>query len=416
MRSTLQAALAALLLAAAPALAQPGVEVVPRGAEATLDVGSWNVEFFGFPGQGPNDELQLDRVEAVIARGEIDVWGLQEVVDATEFNALLDSLQNEGYAGVLGPSVSSSEEFDQKLAFVYDTAVVTPLAEATTILEGSSFDFAGRPPLELRARVALGDQTQDVRFITIHAKANSSSSSCDIECSYDRRQRAATALKTYTDALIAAGEAVVVVGDFNDELTGSIRGSTFASPYAAFVADDDYTAATLATEQAGLATFCGNSSTCSGSSTIDHILISADYLTFVPDADNPQLQRYGELLSGITQYTATTSDHLPVVANVRLGGPVAAGADPEAGPVALLAPAPSPFREGTALRFRLDAPGPVRLHVFDALGRRVAAAEGTYGAGEHAVRLDGGALAPGLYLVRLEAGAEVRARTVVRVR
>ena len=416
MRSTLQAALAALLLAAAPALAQPGVEVVPRGSSATLDVGSWNVEFFGLPGEGPNDELQLDRVEAVIARGEIDLWGLQEVVDATEFNALLDSLQNEGYAGVLGPSVSSSEDFDQKLAFVYDTAVVTPLAEATTILEGSSFDFAGRPPLELRARVALGDQTQDVRFITIHAKANSSSSSCDIECSYDRRQRAATALKTYTDALIAAGEAVVVVGDFNDELTGSIRGSTFASPYAAFVADDDYTAATLATEQAGLATFCGNSSTCSGSSTIDHILISDDYLTFVPDADNPQLQRYGELLSGITQYTATTSDHLPVVANVRLGGPVAADADPEAGSVALLAPAPSPFRGGTALRFRLDAPGPVRLHMFDALGRRVAAAEGMYGAGEHAVRLDGGALAPGLYLVRLEAGAEVRARTVVRVR
>jgi endonuclease/exonuclease/phosphatase family metal-dependent hydrolase len=413
MRLPLAAVLAALFPTAA--LAQTGVEVTPRGADATLDVGSWNVEFFGFDGRPPNDAIQVDRVEAVVARGEIDLWGLQEIVDAGDFEALLDSLADDGYAGVLGPSVSSSEEFDQKLAFVYDTSVIAPLADATTLFPDSTFIFAGRLPLELRARVTLGDQATDVRFITFHAKASSDPDS------YRRRQRAATLLKAYTDALIAAGEAVVILGDFNDLLTGATRGSTFASPYAAFVADDDYTAATLATEEAGLPTFCGSDDDCDDFSTIDHVLLSADFLTFVPDADNPQLQRYGELLpttpgGGIVQYTATTSDHLPVVANVRLEGGVAAGPDPEAGPVALLAPAPSPFREATALRFRLDAPGPVRLDVFDTLGRRVVSVEGTYGAGEHAVRLGGRGLAGGLYVVRLEAAGEVRARTVLRVR
>ncbi|MEM6289600.1 MAG: T9SS type A sorting domain-containing protein, partial [Bacteroidota bacterium] len=79
-------------------------------------------------------------------------------------------------------------------------------------------------------------------------------------------------------------------------------------------------------------------------------------------------------------------------------------------------PAPSPFREATALRFRLDAPADVRLDVLDVLGRRVASVAGAYGAGEHAIPLDGADLAPGLYVVRLAAGGAVRTRTLVRSR
>ena len=92
--------------------------------------------------------------------------------------------------------------------------------------------------------------------------------------------------------------------------------------------------------------------------------------------------------------------------------------DSEGGPdagLALLAPAPNPFRGSTRLRFRLDAPGDVSLEVFDALGRRVARLAGTFGAGEHPVPLDGAALAPGAYLVRLAAAGQVRTQRIVRV-
>lgn len=404
------------LLALTSASASAQIDVTPRGTNATLDVATWNAEFFGTTSPtdrgdtSPNDALQFERIEAVIAEGQIDLWALQEVSDGDDFARLLDSLAADGYAGVLGPNVSTpNEPFDQKLAFVYDTSVIT-VNESATILSVESFDFAGRLPLELQTTVTVNGQSENVRFIVFHAK-----SSGGVE-DYERRQGAAQALKAYVDPLIAQGEAVVILGDFNDELTSTNRGTTFDSPYDAFVDDSDYAAATLATEEAGLATFCGFDESCGGSRTIDHVLYTPATLGFVPADGNPQLQRYGELLSGIVQYTATTSDHLPALANLTLGGAVAAEADPEGGPVALLAPAPSPFREATTLRFRLDAPADVALDVVDVLGRRVARVVGTYGTGEHAVALDGRGLAPGVYVVRLQAGDAVRARTFVRAR
>ena len=49
----------------------------------------------------------------------------------------------------------------------------------------------------------------------------------------------------------------------------------------------------------------------------------------------------------------------------------------------------------------------VEVGVFDVLGRRVAVlAEGTLGAGEHALRVAPGALAAGTYVVRATVGAQ----------
>ena len=412
-------ALAAVL--ALPLAAQTTPTVTPRGAAGTLDVASWNLEFFGTTSPdgsdtSPNDDFQFRHVEAVVAQGQIDVWGFQEVSDGDDFNALLAALADDGYAGVLGPNVSAANTpFDQKLAFVYSTAVVAPI-ETTTLFQGqsgASTEFAGRLPLELRARVTVGADVREVRFIVIHAKASSDPDS------YNRRAAAAVRLKGYTDARIAAGESVVVLGDFNDMLLSASRGSSFASPYKPFVDDPDYVKATLETERAGINTFCSRptqSNPCPGSSTIDHVLFSAPTLTFLPADANPQRQRYGELLTQLPQYTATTSDHVPVLANLSLSAPVAVGDDPSAGPVALLAPRPSPFRAGTELRFRLDAAADVRLDVFDALGRRVASLGGAYGPGEHPVSLAGDGLAPGVYVVRLAAAGVVRTQRVVRVR
>ena len=416
--------LLALALFGVSASAQ--IDVTPRGTDATLDVASWNVEFFGTTSPtdradtSPNDAVQYERVRAVLLESQIDVWGLQEVSDGDDFETLRASLVADGYDGVLGPNVSSpNQPFDQKLAFIYDTSVLSNVTSAT-LFEGQSapfrggtrsvdFLFAGRLPLELRATVSVGGLTRDVRFITIHAKASG-----DPE-SYDRRAAAADVLRGYTDGLEAQGESVVILGDFNDLLTGSTRGTTFSSPYQGFVTDPDYTAATLTTEQAGLATFCGSRDSCSGDSTIDHILFTTASLTFVPADGNPQFQRYGELLDGITQYTATTSDHLPVLANLTLEAPVAGEGTPQPA-LALLAAAPNPFRGRTQLRFRLDAPGDVSLEVFDTLGRRVASLAGAFGPGEHPVPLDGAALAPGTYLVRLAAAGQVRTQRIVRVR
>lgn len=87
-----------------------------------------------------------------------------------------------------------------------------------------------------------------------------------------------------------------------------------------------------------------------------------------------------------------------------------------------LSPArPSPFRDRTALAFDLAAAGEARLEVFDLRGARVRTlAKGVLGAGRHAYEWrgdadDGGQLAPGLYLVRLDAGGVRSQQKIVRL-
>ncbi len=81
----------------------------------------------------------------------------------------------------------------------------------------------------------------------------------------------------------------------------------------------------------------------------------------------------------------------------------------------LEAPYPNPFSTTTRISYVLEAPSPVRLTVYDLLGREVVRlAEGLQPAGPHAVVLDGTGLPDGLYLIRLDAGGRVQTRAVTR--
>ncbi|HEX9953099.1 MAG TPA: T9SS type A sorting domain-containing protein, partial [Rubricoccaceae bacterium] len=71
-----------------------------------------------------------------------------------------------------------------------------------------------------------------------------------------------------------------------------------------------------------------------------------------------------------------------------------------------LALAPNPASGTTRLQFTLDTPQDVRVTVFDVLGRSVLTlAEGPRGAGVHDLPWDASSLRPGVYIVRLDAGA-----------
>ena len=397
MRALSLAVLAALLV---PVLAAQTVP--PRGADDTFEVATWNLEFFGAAGQGPsNDTVQLNNVGAVIEQSEIDLWALQEVVDVAEWSNLLTRLQSAGYSGRLGPQVSTNPTFDQKLAFIYDRSVVQ-VTGSRTILSDFDYEFAGRLPFEMQARVTVEGVARTVYVITFHAKASTGSED------YARRQAAAVALKDYIGGRIGAGDEVILLGDFNDYLTGSTRGSSFTSPYDGFVQDADYVPVTLALEDSGVNTFCTNS-TCSGGDTRDHLLFTSGLSGLYVEGS---VDRYGEVLTGVSSYVNSTSDHVPVLARFSFLS-TDTSTDPDAG-VALLAPAPNPVRADARLSFRLDAPGEVQLDVFDALGRRVALLAGTYGAGPHSVQLGSGAFAPGVYVVRLQAAGVVRTQRLIR--
>ena len=98
-------------------------------------------------------------------------------------------------------------------------------------------------------------------------------------------------------------------------------------------------------------------------------------------------------------------------------GPVAD--EPEAAPLrtSLDPPSPNPAAGSVRIRATLGAAGPVRVSVFDALGRRVAVLEdGERAAGAFAAEWDATTAAAGVYVVRLDTQGQVLTHTVVVVR
>lgn len=107
-----------------------------------------------------------------------------------------------------------------------------------------------------------------------------------------------------------------------------------------------------------------------------------------------------------------------VEAPVSLGGAAAVSAAAEVSAAfALHAAAPNPFTRQTTLRYDLPEASPVRLAVYDVLGREVVVlVDGAQEAGVHAAALDARGLPGGTYLVRLVVEERAFTRRVTLVR
>ena len=280
------------------------VSVPAKGTASTFDVATWNIEWFGATGNGPTDEaLQRANARDVIAGTDLDLWGVQEIVSATQFGQLVADLP--GYAGLLASDVNGGSSYytagEQKVGIIYKTAVAT-VVNAQVICTASAYEFGGRPPLEVRLEVTVGDATLDVYFITMHAKALSDTTS------YDRRLKGSLALKSYLDTT-RANDFVIVAGDFNDDVDTSIT-SKKSSPYQNFVNDSaDYLFPTKVLSDMGIR------STLSGTQMIDHHLITNELfpLYMTGSAEAYRVDQY------FSSYSSTTSDHLPIITRYNVG-------------------------------------------------------------------------------------------------
>ncbi|NBC17091.1 MAG: T9SS type A sorting domain-containing protein [Bacteroidetes bacterium] len=98
---------------------------------------------------------------------------------------------------------------------------------------------------------------------------------------------------------------------------------------------------------------------------------------------------------------------------------ITAGEEPTVFPAqaTLAAAYPNPFQGQTTLRYTLAQGGPVRLVVYDVLGRMVAVlVDEVQRAGTQQVRWDAAGVASGVYVARLETGDGVQTQTLTRVR
>lgn len=278
----------------------------------TLVVVNWNIEWFGSYINGPGDENRQEaNVVKVLRYLKADLYGLNEIVDTMRLRRVVDSLGSDygyyvstfasGAASPFSPNWSDA----QKLAFVYRKSVFSNIRTRAMLNNGSSayYNFAsGRFPYLFNANVSKNGKKRNISFVLIHAKAGASGTD------YNRRRDGAIELKDTLDPSFST-HPMILMGDYNDELQGSISGYT-VSPYDVIVRDsiktnnNYYHSITLPAELAG------KRSTISFSSTIDHQVINKkmDSMYVAGSADIRH-----DVVEVVPDYLSrSTSDHYPV--------------------------------------------------------------------------------------------------------
>ena len=292
----------------------------------TFDAGCYNLSFFGSnPTNNPTQEkisLQIANIATVLQRLNLDVVGVEEVSNDTALANLVRRLPNR--SAIISNRWSYS--FDppdpnfppQKTGFIFDTTTMR-LVEARDMFVSlydsvrngfpqklpnypggtpSSFWASGRLPFMATFDATIAGITRRIRVIDIHAKSAS-----DV-ASFNRRAYDAKVLKDTLDAYYPS-DYIIIVGDYNDRLAGSIYSGSATSSYQPFVNDSaNYTSLTYPLDAAGRVSFL------TGTGLIDHIITSSElkpmYISNSTNIEDPR--------SYIAGYSATTaSDHFPVL-------------------------------------------------------------------------------------------------------
>jgi hypothetical protein len=287
----------------------------------TLEVVNWNIEWFGSPSLGPvDDNLQEQNVKTILQSIGADIYALAEIVDTARLGNVVRSLPG-GYSYVVsnyGSNTNTSaypaSAYDaaQKMAFVYKTSMFSNVTTTALLSQGInsaadltnpaySYFASGRFPFMMSADVTLNGITRNVKFVLLHAKANTSPTTT----SYDRRKKASDTLH-YTFNTLYPNDNIILLGDYNDDLDQTITAGINPpiTSYVAFTTDGaNFMSPTLPLSQQGLR------STTSYNDVIDHVTISNDLSPYYMLSSASILTDVTNL---VNNYASTTSDHYPV--------------------------------------------------------------------------------------------------------
>lgn len=264
---------------------------------------TWNTEWLSCAINDPSDDnLQINNVVAVLKAMNSDIIALQEVGTSSTY-ATIDTLVRRLGAEWAGEIIPSSiGNCYQNQGVIYKKAKVKLVSASLLTDGGSSYDWSsGRFPVFYEVNLLVGGNVVPVSFINIHAKA------MDDPTSYNRRKNASQGLKALLDGSMYNTKRVVLLGDFNDYLTGTQCSSCLPaeSPYKNFMDDtQQYKCLTPSLYDPVY-----------NSPLIDNIIISNELV-----ADYIQNSTTREVLAtlGVLNYAATTSDHTPISASFSI--------------------------------------------------------------------------------------------------
>ncbi|HWR33524.1 MAG TPA: T9SS type A sorting domain-containing protein [Chitinophagaceae bacterium] len=294
-----------------------------QSSTGTLDVVSWNIEWFGSPSNGPaNDDLQESNVKTILSWLNADLYGLVEIVDSMRLRRVVDFLGNSEFGFAISPYCSGNTTgtgngwlTGQKLAFIYRKSVFTNIS-IRGIMRNSPTGYtnwaAGRFPYMFSATTTINGISKNMNFIVIHGKAGST------QDDYLKRTGACVELKDTLDTFFSTDNNFII-GDYNDALHTSIYPGASVSSYTAIVTDsidaDHYKSLTLPLGAAG------QTSMINFPNVIDNHIISNEveqyYIT-----GSAQIKT--DVTTVVPDYVSAhnTSDHYPVFSKYNLASVV----------------------------------------------------------------------------------------------
>ncbi len=297
--------------------------------DLTLDVATWNIEWFGDESNSPAgsdaDQVQKDSVKAVLLGLDADIIGVEEIAD----DALMAQLVSEmpGYDYVLSDATSypNGTGVKQKVGFIYKTATVSPVSTKVLLesvhpyynggdasyltdypdADASRFFASGRLPFMFTADVTINGATERISFIDLHARANNNS---DAQARYDMRKYDVEALKDTLD-MYYANENIVMVGDYNDDVDETVVDvNTTESSYITYVNDvANYNVVSSSLSDADYRSYVFYPN------MIDHIMLSNELSSKYIDGSSRVHYEFYD-----SDFVYTTSDHMPVSARLML--------------------------------------------------------------------------------------------------
>jgi endonuclease/exonuclease/phosphatase family metal-dependent hydrolase len=256
------------------------------GTDQSLDIVSFNVETFPI-----NGYKSVIMVASLLNTIDADVYALQEVASESGFNQLVKLMP--GYTGLF--YLINNDEWN--LAYLFKSSEITVYNNETKLLFTDSQYFP-RPPFEVKIHHA--PTNSDLYIINNHLKC---CSGADNETS---RRNASVMMKDYIDTSLP-DDAVVVLGDLNDEITGT---TSDENPFLNLINDpSDFRFADMSIAKGSQLWW----SYPSYPSHIDHILITNELFDRV---DTTLVYKAAPCYSDYSDYI---SDHRPV--GIKISAP-----------------------------------------------------------------------------------------------
>ena len=271
-----------------------------------LKVTTWNAEWLSCDEYAPNDdELQMENVAKVIKAMNSDIVALQEVGSSYSYptiDILVSKLGSEWGGTILATDPFGNGNCSQNQAIIYKKSRVQHVGSSIIYNGGTSYNWSsGRYPILYNMNVIVGNELIPISVINIHAKAMGD------ESSYSRRKGASEGLKALLDGSSYNTKNIILIGDFNDYLSGTqCRSCGSDSPYKNFMDDTE--------NYKGLTSSLWDNSY--NSPVIDNIVISNElFLNYISNSAVREMT----VTNVVPNYYYTTSDHIPITARFRIG-------------------------------------------------------------------------------------------------